>query len=114
VKAILPILFGTSAALLAPLGPIASAVHADGASAAPTAISALAIDCEAPASPNEVLVCTDADLLARDRSFARQAAASGENAEARLQWLRDQRDMCDSVACLRSAYSASEADGATI
>ena len=111
MKAILPILFGTSAALLAPLGPIAST---DSASAAPAAISTLAIDCEAPASPNEVLVCTDADLLARDRSFARQAAASGENAEARLQWLRDQRDMCDSVACLRSAYSASEADGATI
>jgi uncharacterized protein len=106
VKAILPILLGASAAFLAPLGPIASVVQAESGSAATRGQAAFAIDCNAPASPNEVLICTDADLLVRDRTLASQAAAgaSDEAAAARLQWVRDQRDLCDSVECLRRAY----------
>lgn len=99
VKALLPILLSASAALLAPLGPIASAAPA-GAAPAP----ALAIDCEAAASPNELLVCTDAELRRRDRLLA--GFARDDAAIARLEWLRDERAHCDSVACLRTAYDA--------
>ena len=83
------------------------AVQAENAPAARQGIAAFAIDCDAPASPNEILICTDADLLVRDRRLASQAAAagaSGEEAAARLQWVRDQRDLCDSIECLRRAY----------
>ena len=100
MKALLPILLSASAALLAPLGPIASAAPALEAPAA----AALAIDCDAPTSPNELLVCTDADLLQRDRlltGLARDAAAV-----ERLEWLRDERALCDSVACIRTSYDA--------
>ncbi len=111
VKALLPILLSASAALLAPLGPIATAAPAPVA-AAPM----LAVDCDAPASPNELLVCTDAELRQRDRLLA--SFGNDDGAIARLEWLRDERALCDSVACLRTSYDAGisemsqEADGA--
>lgn len=106
MKAVLPILIGASVALLAPLGAISPAAASLEAPAV-RASDPLAVDCDAPASPNQILVCSDADLLRRDRALAALAArASDDGALAQLEWLRAERDLCDSAACLRRSYDA--------
>lgn len=106
MKAVLPILIGASMALLAPLGaitPAAASHEAPGVRAS----DPLAVDCDAPTNPNQLLVCTDADLLQRDRALAALAAASpDQGALAQLEWLRAERDLCDSADCLRISYDA--------
>ena len=102
MKALLPVLFGASAALLAPLGPLLAPEAALAASAAPRSIVANSIvDCAAPASPNDLLVCTDAELRQRDRALARLVAATPD---ADLGALDVARELCDSAACLRASY----------
>lgn len=97
MKAILPILFGASAALLAPLGPLLAPEAALAASVAPQSI----VDCTAPASPNDLLVCTDAGLRQRDRALAALVAGTPD---ADLVALDVARELCDSAACLRASY----------
>ena len=102
MKAILPILFGASAAMLAPLGPLLTPEAALAASAAPQSLVANSIvNCAAPASPNDLLVCTDAELRQRDRVLAGLVAATPD---ADLGALDIARELCQSAACLRASY----------
>ena len=93
----MPVLIGASAALLAPLGPLLSPEPALVARAAPGSI----VDCAAPASPNDLLVCTDADLRRRDRALAGLVTGAPD---ADLGALDIARELCDSAACLRTSY----------
>ena len=97
VKAFVPVLIGASAALLAPLGPLLSPEPALAARAAPHTL----VDCAAPASPNDLLVCTDAGLRRRDRALAGLIARAPD---ADLGSLDVAREHCDSAACLRASY----------
>ena len=102
MKAIVPVLIGASAALLAPLGPLLSPEPALAARVAPQSLDANSlVDCAAPASPNDLLVCTDAALRQRDRMLAGLVAGSPD---ADLAALDVAREHCDSAACLRASY----------
>lgn len=64
-------------------------------------------DCAKAASDPERLICSDRGLAALDVSLAQNYKALSnqpEQREAQATWLRDVRDGCGDLACMRAAY----------
>jgi uncharacterized protein len=73
---------------------------------------AASFDCDIAATKMEQMICSDAELSRADEELAAayaRALKTASDPEAvkkqQREWLDDTENHCDSVACLKSAYS---------
>lgn len=78
-----------------------------------SAASAASFDCARATTPTEKQICSDATLSRLDeqlddayRTAQKRAESRTALRDAQRQWLSTRRDVCQDVACLRSAYQA--------